>query len=168
MSLLLPDYSFHRIYEIPLSFFQEHAISALVLDVDNTLTTHNNPEPSQQVLIWLEQMKAAEILLTIVSNNRPERVRPFAELLQLDFVANGAKPFPKGILEAARRMATDPRHLAVIGDQLFTDIAGAHTAGATAILVEPMEPESMWFFKFKRALERPFLHVYHRKAGKKV
>ncbi len=166
MSLFLPDYAFHRIYDIPLSFFREHAISALVLDVDNTLTTHNNPEPSKQVLAWLEQMKGAGLRLMIVSNNRPERVRPFAELLQLDFVANGAKPFPKGILEAARRMQTAPEHLAVIGDQLFTDIAGAHTAGAAAILVEPMEPESMWFFKLKRALEQPFLRAYRRKVEK--
>ncbi len=63
-------------------------------------------------------------------------------------------------------METEPSHLAVIGDQLFTDIAGAHTAEAIAILVEPMESESMWFFKVKRALERPFLRVYHRKAEK--
>ncbi len=167
MSLLLPDYSFYRIYEIPLSFFREHSIEALVLDVDNTLTTHNNPEPSEQVLSWLAQMRKAGIKMMIVSNNHPQRVRPFAERLQLDFVADGAKPLPKGILEAARKMETEPSHLAVIGDQLFTDIAGAHTAKAIAILVEPMELESMWFFKVKRALERPFLRAYQRKAEKR-
>ena len=167
MSLLRPDYFFHRIYDIPLSFFKEHSIFALVLDVDNTLTTHNNPVPSEQVLDWLEQVRAAGMKQMIVSNNHPERVRPFAQLLHLDFVADGAKPLPKGILEAARRMQTAPEHLAVVGDQLFTDIAGAHTAGATAILVEPMEPESMWFFKLKRALDRPFLRAYRRKAEKR-
>ena len=166
MSLLLPDFLFHRIYDIPPSFLQQHGITALVLDVDNTLTTHNNPVPRKRVRRWLQEMKTAGIKLTIVSNNNPDRVRPFAELLQLDFVANGAKPLPKGILQAAGRMGVSPKQLAVIGDQLFTDIAGAHTAGATAVLVEPMELESMWFFKVKRALERPFLRAYHRKAGK--
>ncbi len=166
MSLLLPDYLFRRIYEIPLSFFQQHGITALVLDVDNTLTTHNNPVPRRRVQHWLEEMKNAGIKLMIVSNNNSDRVRPFAEMLNLDFVADGAKPLPKGILQAAKRMQVSPKHLAVIGDQLFTDIAGAHTAGATAILVEPMEAESMWFFKVKRALERPLLRAYYRKAGK--
>ena len=42
MSLFYPSYSFRRIYEIPTRFFLEQGIRVLFLDVDNTLTTHDN------------------------------------------------------------------------------------------------------------------------------
>ena len=44
-----------------------------------------------------------------------------------------------------------------IGDQLFTDILGAKLFGIRSILVKPIEPEKTRFFKFKRAMEKPFL-----------
>ena len=42
----------------------------------------------------------------------------------------------------------------IIGDQLFTDMLGGNLLGAYTVLTEPYEPESMTFFKFKRACER--------------
>lgn len=45
------------------------------------------------------------------------------------------KPAPHLFVEAARRLGIDPSRLVMVGDQLETDIAGAHAAGmATALL----------------------------------
>ena len=62
---------------------QRWGVRGLILDVDNTLTTHDNPVPHPEVLIWLEQMRSAGIAMIILSNNHPPRVKPFAELLGL-------------------------------------------------------------------------------------
>ena len=45
------------------------------------------------------------------------------------------KPEPHLFLEAARRLAIAPARLVMIGDQLETDIAGAHAAGIPAALL---------------------------------
>lgn len=47
--------------------------------------------------------------------------------------------------------------LAVVGDQIFTDVLCARLAGVTSVLVDPIELETFPFFRFKRALERLIL-----------
>lgn len=182
---LKPDFRFHRIYEITPEWLEEHRLKALVLDVDNTLTTHNNPVPEEAVVQWLEQMRSAGIPMVILSNNHEERVRPFADRLGLPFVSDGAKPLKKGMSrclalladeaalrqeEAAREEirqgvrsaaslppALFPNQIAVVGDQLFTDILGGSRCGMTTVLVDPIEPETGCFFRIKRWLEERLL-----------
>ena len=49
MPLLTPQFDFRRIQEIPTSFFAQHGIRALLLDVDNTLTGDNSQEVKPEV-----------------------------------------------------------------------------------------------------------------------
>ena len=102
-------------------------------------------------------MKAAGIKLLIVSNNHAPRVTPFAEMLGLDFVPEGAKPLPKGYNIAVKKFGMPKNTVCAIGDQIFTDILGANLAGIKSIFVYPIEFESGFFFKIKRFFERPLL-----------
>lgn len=154
MPLLRPRYYIHRITEITPAFLQARGLRGLVLDVDNTLTTHDHPYPMPDIARWLEEMRRAGVAMMIVSNNSPQRVEPFAAILQLPFVADGAKPLTKGIAQAARQMGLAPRELAMVGDQIFTDILGGNLFGAASILVEPLGAETVPFIKFKRQLEK--------------
>ena len=84
--------AFERVTDITTQFLAENGIKGLILDLDNTLTTHDNPVPAEGVLDWLDRMKKSGIRLMIVSNNHAPRVTPFAEMLGLPFVSEGAKP----------------------------------------------------------------------------
>lgn len=154
-----PDLAFRKTTDISPEILKRMGIKGLILDVDNTLATHDDPVPAAGVVEWLENMKKNGIKLTIVSNNRAERVRPFADPLGLDFVSKGGKPLKKGYVEAMKRMGLKPSETAAVGDQLFTDIWGAKNAGITAIFVRPIKPEgkAQRFIRFKRVLEKPFL-----------
>ena len=153
---LRPNYRVGKLLEIPLSFLKENGIQGLILDVDNTLTSHNNPEPEEKAVRWLEDMRLAGIALIIVSNNTKERVTPFAKRLGLPFVAWGKKPLTSGIRKACRRMGLAPSQVGVVGDQIFTDIWGANRSGCVSILVEPIQLEDTFFFHLKRRWEKPF------------
>ncbi|MCR5122161.1 MAG: YqeG family HAD IIIA-type phosphatase [Ruminococcus sp.] len=155
--MFTPTYVFNDITEITSAFLKKKGIKGLLLDLDNTLTTHNNPEPPQSSLDWLETMKAAGIKLMIVSNNNTARVTPFAQRLGLDFVPNGAKPLPIGYIRAKKRLGLPDRELAAVGDQIFTDVLGCSLTGIRSIFVFPIEPETSLPFRFKRAVERYFL-----------
>ena len=153
------DFAFRKTVDIKPGFLREHGIKGLILDVDNTLTTHDHPAPAEGIQDWIREMKQNGIRLMIVSNNREERVRPFAELLELPFVSKGAKPLRKGYAAAMKRMRLRAEETAAVGDQLFTDIWGANFTGIRSIYVSPIEPEGKKerFIRFKRVLEKPFL-----------
>lgn len=152
-----PTYVFNDITGITPKFLKRKHIKGIVLDIDNTLTTHNNPVPPQSSMDWLARVKKEGIKLIIVSNNKPPRVEPFAQLLDLEYVANGRKPLTYGINEAVRRMGFEKCDIAAIGDQIFTDIMGANLAGIRSCFVYPLEPETSLPFRFKRTIEKPLL-----------
>ena len=120
---LIPDRIFKNIYEITPEYLAGSGVRALVLDIDNTLVTYDDPEPTKSVLEWFDGMKQAGISVAFVSNNEHERVERFNS--SLGFYAHGksATPFGKYIRRAMAHMGSDEGSTALIGDQLLTDVA---------------------------------------------
>lgn len=155
--LFRPTVALDKVHEISPKLLEEINVKALILDLDNTLTTHDNPKPAEKVIDWIKTMKTAGIKLMIVSNNHAERVKPFAEMLGLEFVSEGKKPRSKGFREAQKRLDMPFSEIAIVGDQIFTDILGANLIRVKSIFVFPIEYETTTFFKIKRAIEKPLL-----------
>ncbi|MCR5601394.1 MAG: YqeG family HAD IIIA-type phosphatase [Ruminococcus sp.] len=153
------DHAFRKAVDITPEFLKKHGIKGLILDVDNTLTTHDNPAPADGIAEWLGNMKANGIKLIIVSNNHADRVKKFADPLGLDFVSDSGKPLKRGYIAAMQKMGLSPKETAAVGDQLFTDVWGANIAKIMMLYVQPieLEPKSKRFIRFKRVLEKPFL-----------
>ena len=63
-------------------------------------------------------------------------------------------------------MNTSKEETILMGDQVFTDVWGAHNAGIRAILVPPINDKKDLFTKFKRLLERPVIRKYERRNNK--
>ena len=152
-----PTYVFNRVNDISAEFLKKRKIKVLLLDLDNTLTTHNNPTPPQSTLDWLLKMKNAGIMMMIVSNNSAQRVEPFADELGLTFVSRGLKPLPTGFCEAIKILGVKKSEVCAVGDQIYTDILGANLTGIRSVFVFPIEAESGFWFRVKRVLEKPFL-----------
>lgn len=167
MPLFKPCFMTDKMIDLDIEFFRSLGCKAILLDVDNTMTTHDNPTPAEGVVEWIESMKDNGLKLIIVSNNSAERVAPFAEKIGLDFVAKGAKPLAKGFREACSRIGVKPREAVAIGDQIYTDIIGGNLLGAYTILTVPYELEDKAFFKVKRFLEKPVIASYKRKVKRK-
>lgn len=158
MGVIVPDFQIDRVTAITPAFLKQNGIEALVLDVDNTLTTHGNPEPGEGVLDWIDSMRSAGVPMMIVSNNSRGRVIPFAKLLGLPFVSRGWKPLTVGMTKACNEFGLSPEKVAIVGDQLFTDILGGKWKGMKTILTEPFLLEDGPFFRFKRKIENGLMH----------
>ena len=76
--LITPEYVFKDVTHITPEWLAEKGITALVLDIDNTLTADRSQELPEDVAVWLDTMRRAGVRLTIVSNGAEKRVRPFA------------------------------------------------------------------------------------------
>lgn len=153
--------------DITPAMLQRFAIKGLLLDLDNTLTTHDNPRPADGVKEWIATMQENNIAMCIVSNNHPPRVKPFADMLGLPFVCEGKKPLAKGFRAAKETMQLPWDALAVVGDQIFTDVLGANLKRLKCIFVFPIAHEQTRFFRFKRRMEVPFLprQIYEEERG---
>ena len=166
MNLFTPEYYFSSVARISPAFLRSKGISALVLDVDNTLTEHDSQELRPDVLAWLAEMRAAGIQMMLASNNVQSRVAPFAERLGLRYASFCCKPLPKWLFAAVRYWGLPRSSMALVGDQIFTDALAGHLAGVRVLLVKPMAEDTKRSIRFKRHLESPFLAKYYKRGGK--
>lgn len=157
--LFKADFAFKRVTYITPEFLEKQHIKGLILDLDNTLTTHDNPRPADGVLEWIDKIRESGVKLVIVSNNHPPRVKPFADMLGLEFICEGKKPLASGFNRAQKLMNISFENIAIVGDQIFTDMLGANFKRVCGIFVYPIEKEGkkQKFIRFKRVLEKPFL-----------
>ena len=153
MCMFIPTYLVPRITDLDPQGLYDRGYRALLLDVDNTLTTHHNPAIPQDVRAWLDRAAAAGLTLVIVSNSKQFRTKPKAEMLGLPYVSLACKPLPFGFLKAIKTTGLQKRDCLAIGDQTFTDVLGARIAGIAVVQTEPIQPESGWSFRLRRRCE---------------
>jgi hypothetical protein len=152
-TLFKPTIWIRNVLDINEAFLTQYGLRGLILDLDNTLSMHGSPAAEAGVEQWLDDMRRLGIKMTVVSNNTKKRVTPLAKALGLDFIAFGCKPLPFGINKAARSLNIPKKHIAVVGDQIFTDVMGGNISGITTVLVEPFHIEDSLGFRFKRKVE---------------
>ena len=165
MSVFKPHYIFEKTTKITPEFLKELGISNLLLDVDNTLTTHDNPDPTPGIPQWIEEMKSAGIKMVIISNNNKERVEPFAAKLGLPFTSMCCKPLPFGYKKGLKILGSNRHNTAMVGDQIFTDVMGANLSGMKCLMVLAIEAEEGAGVKFKRKIEKGFIEKYLKQQG---
>lgn len=157
--LFKPTFWLKSVLMIDENFLYEHNVSAMVLDMDNTLSMHGNPAAEDGIMEWLDKMRSLGVKMRVVSNNNTKRVEPLAGILGLPFTANGAKPLTFGVNRAVKAMGAKKSETLVIGDQIFTDVMAGNLAGIRTVLVEPFHLEKTWTFRLKRWIES---FVFHR------
>ena len=145
--LITPEYVFKDVTHITPEWLAAKGITALVLDIDNTLTADRSQELPEEVAAWLAAMRKAGVKLTIVSNGAEKRVRPFAEKLGLAYLYRAAKPLPFALMVAQHRMGVKHR-------QMASSASGKKSTGrnTTTGEVRPCE----------RSLEHPVRHRRHQ------
>ena len=153
LMLFKPTFHVKNVLSINKEFLEKNGVTALVLDMDNTLSMLGNPCAEAGVSEWLCEMRALGIKMRVVSNNTNKRVAPLAAKLGLPFTSNGAKPLTFGITRAMKAMDAEKSETLVVGDQIFTDIMAGNLKGVRTVLVEPFHLENTWTFKLKRRLE---------------
>ena len=153
-----PHHIFGAVTEITPEFLEKNNIKALLLDVDNTLSVaHANKTLRNGVAQWLSDMREADIPMMILSNAKKKRAIRFADSVGLDVVGLAAKPLPFGYFRAVKKLKIKRKNVAIVGDQIFTDVMGGNLSGVKTILVTDITPEDKPFFKFKRKLEKKML-----------
>ena len=164
--ILYPKAYFKKVEEITIEFLNKNKIKALILDVDNTLIDYNK-NLSKDVQNWAKQLKGQGIKLYILSNtNQKEKVETVANKLQIPYEYFAKKPLKIGFLKVQRQLKENPENIAVVGDQIFTDIIGGNCCKMFTILVNPINEKDFWYTAWKRPLENKIKNNYKNKQTK--
>lgn len=164
----MPKYRFRSVCDITAEFLEQKGIKGLLLDIDNTLIYDETLTPLPGVKEWVKHMQSAGIPMAIVSNAIAPRVYVTAKRLGIsNYIYSAKKPKPDGLYRAAEKLGLPINSLAMVGDQLRTDMFSANAAGATAIFTDRARDEKIFKFYFKKARdgEKELLEEFERRKN---
>ncbi|MBQ6703084.1 MAG: YqeG family HAD IIIA-type phosphatase [Clostridia bacterium] len=164
---LLPDYDFDTYKGVTPEFMKSIGKTCILCDIDNTLVPYDEPLPTDDVLRWVESHRAAGIKIVLVSNNDKDRVEKFNEKINIPYMHKSGKPSKKTVKRALALLDEKKENAIMLGDQLLTDVITARLSGITAVWVPTIKKVETAFFRFKSAIEKPFIKHYYKKKAKK-
>ncbi|HWR10041.1 YqeG family HAD IIIA-type phosphatase [Sporomusa sp.] len=154
LKLLTPCLVVDTLYDINLDLLKQRGIKGIIFDLDNTIVAWNSPDLCPDMKIWLNQLSGQGVKTCLLSNNGNKRVRAIAAQCGAPFVARALKPSRTGFRQAVHTMGLTPVEVAVVGDQLFTDMLGGNRLGLFTIWVKPLAPQEFIGTKITRQLEK--------------
>ncbi|MCL2859762.1 MAG: YqeG family HAD IIIA-type phosphatase [Oscillospiraceae bacterium] len=124
--MLYPNLYLNSITEITLEMLNKNNIKGLILDLDNTIIDFDR-NLANGVKEWCENLKKSNIKICILSNtNKVDKVAKAAKELNLGYINFARKPLKSGFKKAKKLLQLETKNIAVVGDQIFTDIIGAN------------------------------------------
>ncbi|MFC5542071.1 MAG: YqeG family HAD IIIA-type phosphatase [Bacilli bacterium] len=162
--LFLPNEFVTSVFEITPEKLKRLGIRGLITDLDNTLIEWNRKDATEEVAKWMRMMQEAGIQIVIASNNSEARVKRFAEPLNLPYVYRAKKPLGQAYKAALKKLQLNKKEVAMIGDQLLTDILGAKRLNLYTFLVRPVAESDGFVTRFNRFFERRLFNVLRRKG----
>ncbi len=163
--IFYPDLYLKNVKQITIELLREHKIKGLILDIDNTLIDFD-----KKLLTgceeWCNKLKEQGIKMCILSNtNKVAKVQKVAETLHLQYLYFAHKPNKKGFKKAKAILNLQPGNIAVVGDQIFTDVVGGNRSKMFTILTKPIDERDIWITKLKRPFEKIVINRYIKKKG---
>lgn len=165
LRLLCPSKWVPSVWHIAPRELKDQGISAILVDLDNTLVPWRSYDIPSEVKEWLRAVHESGLKVCIVSNTHySRRLQRLAEDLGVPYVRRIMKPRRGGFREALRLLGCQPAEAVVVGDQIFTDILGGNRMGLRTILVKPLSKREFLGTKLSRAVERILLWVFRRRG----
>ncbi len=165
--LLMPQFLIPDVSALTEEFLKENGIRGIIFDIDNTLVGFREPKPTEENLALFARLREQGIVFAVASNNNKERVSTFAEGLGVSAYHRACKPLGFALAKLRKEFGLKSKEIALVGDQIYTDMLGGNLAGMITVLVEPIDQKETVFFKIKRALEIPVVERKRRKDAKK-
>ncbi len=160
--MLYPDRYLENVEKITIEFLQKNKIKALILDMDNTLINYQK-NMSKEVEQWAKQLVGQGVKLYIVSNtNKKEKAENVAKKLGIPYTIFAKKPLKTGLKKAQKALGEKSENIAVVGDQIFTDIIGGNRCKMFTILVDPIDKKDFWYTAWKRPIEDRIKQKYKK------
>lgn len=163
-----PDLYCDSIRHIDLEMLKNKGIQGFILDIDNTLVPMHLKDADENAIGWITELKNKGFKVCILSNAAEKRVLRFNKGIDVTAIHRAFKPAGRAFLKAAKEMGLEPENIAVVGDQIFTDIHGGNKANMFTILVRPIDKKEIIYVRLKRGPEKLILSSFNKKLEHKL
>ena len=140
------------VFQIKYEKLKENGIKLLIFDLDNTLSLINESVPSKEIKNLINSL-SKDFQILVASNNNKERVKKFCQGLNCKYISSSLKPFKKIAYFVKREYRFNFKEVAIIGDQLVTDILLGNRCGMHTILVDPKGVKDLKITSLNRFIE---------------
>lgn len=158
MSFRLPEKYLYRISDIDLAKdIIDKGYKNILLDVDNTILTRDTSTVPTDVSKWIDKARSLDLKICLISNDWHENVVSISKELKLPIVVKSLKPLPPAFFRAMKKINAKKKETIMIGDQLMTDVFGAHAVGLKCYLVKPLVKKDLIHTLLLRKIENVIL-----------
>lgn len=167
MGLLSPDVILNSISDLTIEFIYNRGIKGIILDADNTILAYKSTSLDETILNRINELKNYGIKIVLVSNNFSKRVSLISRQTDIPNLSMALKPTPFKLNKAVKIMGLSKGQVLAVGDQMFTDVLGAHLAGIKVALVPPLSKHDSFITRILRKLEKSILKRQEKRSKDK-
>jgi len=149
----VPDIYTKSIYTIDYKGLKKKKIKCLIFDLNNTIAPLTLKKPNKKLIDLFEELKDMKFKLYIVSNSSKARVEPFKDILGVDSAYLSFKPSLKKFKKIYNMNKFKDNEIAVIGDELLTDVWASNRMNFVSIFVNPIGTKEYVSTKIGRMFE---------------
>lgn len=153
IELFKPDMYVRDIYAIDYNKLKSYGIKCILFDLDNTLVPYHRKKPSRKIKDFIEKLKDMGFKVIIFSNSNRKRLTPFKNTLEVDCAASSRKPLQAKFKKVLVEYEYSQSEVAMIGDQIITDIYGGNKMGIFTVLVKPITSKEAFITRLNRNVE---------------
>ena len=163
MIKFVPDVYQKNIFSIDYKKLKSGNIKILLFDFDNTIIEKGNNLIEKKTVELIKKLKK-DFQVYVVSNSmNDKKLKKVCDELDILYISDSRKPLKKGYKKL--NLDVDANEVAMIGDQLITDVIGAHRMGYFSILIDPINSKEFFITKLNRLAELLVFKVKKFKRG---
>jgi len=136
MEKYIPDMYKLNIFNINYELLKEKGIKCLLFDLDNTIIPLCSIDPSDEAKELINKLKK-DFTVIVFSNSPRIRLEKFKTYLDIDYISSAHKPNTKKLIKLLSDLKYSESEVAMIGDQMLTDVLVGNRIGITTVLVTP-------------------------------
>lgn len=160
----LPDTYAENVFAVDLKALKNEGIRLILCDIDNTLAAFDDVCPDERAKSFMKKVEQEGMQFLLISNNTKKRVRAFADRCNAGYYYSSTKPLKYQYKRILKEHHLSKSEVAVIGDQLLTDILGGKRMCFYTILTSPLTTSDIIYTKVTRIAERMIYFIFEKQG----
>ncbi len=157
MKKYIPKIYQKSIYNIDYSKLLNRGIKCILFDLDNTLISSKKNEKPTMAKKLIIELKKKGFEIIIFSNSPRKKVYKYMDYFGVYGIYLAFKPLHRAFKKVLKQTGYQKSEIAIIGDQILTDVVGGNTFGITTILVNPINENDLFITNFNRKFENKII-----------
>lgn len=164
INLFIPNMHINHIRDIDLTALKAEGIKAIISDLDNTLVAPMEDHIDDEIISIFKNIEEDGFQFAIITNSGELRMQKYIGDNKVKYIASAKKPLKGGFLKALEVLNLPAAEVAIVGDQLLTDIFGGNRQGLYTILVNPFAKKEKVQTYINRFFEKKLINYMYKRG----